>query len=55
MTWRRVSERARGGAAPSGKFGAGFAVGMAVGGGAAVLRLTWSGLRAQRRLLDGDA
>jgi len=41
-------------AVPSGEFGAGFAGGMALGGGAAVLWLTWSGLRAQRRLRDGD-
>jgi hypothetical protein len=41
-------------AVPSGGFGAGFAGGMAVGGGAVVLWLTWSGLRARRRLRDGN-
>lgn len=41
-------------AVPSGDFGAGFAGGMAFGGGAAVLWLAWSGLRARRRLSDGD-
>jgi hypothetical protein len=41
-------------AVPSGGFGAGFARGMAFGGGAAVLWLAWSGLRARRRLRDGD-
>lgn len=41
-------------AVPDDAFGAGFARGMAVGGGVAVLWLTWSGLRAQRRLRDDD-
>jgi hypothetical protein len=41
-------------AVPRGGFGSGFAGGVALGGGAAVLWLTWSGLRARRRFQDGE-